>query len=349
MNGGSDSFLSLPARDRRDVFEAAANRLDTLPAYVEKDFWVCIVLDILYNRLPDGHPRLLFKGGTSLSKAFGLIKRFSEDIDLVVFRDGLGFEGERDPTVANKLTNRRRAALFDELSLACSNYIRRDLKVALTRRIDEFVDGCRVGSDDSDVDGQTLFVEYPTLYPSDEVTYVVPRVKIESGARSALEPTLNCTIAPFIAVELPDWSLDVGDIRVIAPERTLWEKLLILHGVYCGYRDAKRLPNDTDRLSRHYYDVAMITQTERGRSALSDVELLESVRNHNLIAFRQAWKRFEEAVPGSLKLVPQTEIRQMIERDYGAMQGMVLGEAPDFEWIMNQLRHAETAINSVRS
>ena len=97
MSGNTESFLTLPEQDRRDVFEAAASRLDTLPGYVEKDFWVCLVLDALYNRLPDGHPRLIFKGGTSLSKAFGLIKRFSEDIDLVVYRDDLGFEGGARP------------------------------------------------------------------------------------------------------------------------------------------------------------------------------------------------------------------------------------------------------------
>lgn len=90
-----ERFLTLPDQDRRDVFEAAADRLDTLASYVEKDFWVCLVLDALYNRLPEGHPQLLFKGGTALSKAFGLIQRFSEDIDLVVYREGLGFGADR--------------------------------------------------------------------------------------------------------------------------------------------------------------------------------------------------------------------------------------------------------------
>ena len=71
MNGDFKSLLSLPEQDRRDVFEATASRLDTLPGYVEKDFWVCLVLGVIFNRLPKGHPRLLFKGGTSLSKAFG--------------------------------------------------------------------------------------------------------------------------------------------------------------------------------------------------------------------------------------------------------------------------------------
>ena len=113
-----ESFLTLPEQDKRDVFEAAASRLDTLPSYVEKDFWVCFVLDVFYNRLPVGHPRLLFKGGTSLSKAFGLIRRFSEDIDLVVFRDDLGFKGDRDPTAAGHLSNKRRNALFKELGEA---------------------------------------------------------------------------------------------------------------------------------------------------------------------------------------------------------------------------------------
>ncbi len=345
MTGGFESFLALPEQDRRDVFEAAAARLDTLPGYVEKDFWVCLILDALFNRRPEGHPKLLFKGGTSLSKAFGLIKRFSEDIDLVVFRDGLGFEGERDPTAASHLSNKKRAALFKELRAACSGYIRGDLRTVLASRIEELSTRCQVVLDEGDVDGQTLCIEYPTFYPSGDVTYVAPRVKIEAGAKSALDPRVHCTLTPYIADELPNWSFASAGIRVIAPERTYWEKLLILHGAHCGYRDDGRLPADKDRVSRHYYDVAVITATEVGQSALVDADLLDAVRNHNLVAFRQAWKRFEEAVPGSVRLVPQAELRTVIEQDYRAMQGMILGEAPDFGWVTDQLRQAEAAIN----
>ena len=348
MNGtleSFESFLALPEPDKRDVFEAAASRLDTLPSYVEKDFWVCLVREALYNRLPAGHPRLLFKGGTSLSKAFRLIRRFSEDIDLVVYRDDLGFAGVRDPTVADNLSNRERNALFEKLRVACSSYILGDLTTELATLIDQIVEGCRVGPDEDDVDRQTLLIEYPTQYPSSGGAYVAPRVKIEAGARSALVPTLDCTVTPIVADDLPDWSLEVGNLRVIAPERTYWEKLLILHGLHCGYRDEQRLPADKDRISRHYYDVAMITETESGTSALSNIALLDAVRNHNLIAFRQAWKRFEEAVPGSLRLVPQAELRTVIESDYGAMEGMILGEAPRFEWVMEQIQYAEATIN----
>ena len=345
MTRGFESFLALPEQDRRDVFEAAAARLDTLPGYVEKDFWVCLVLDALFNRRPEGHPRLLFKGGTSLSKAFGLIERFSEDIDLVVFRDGLGFEGERDPTLAGGLSNNKRDALFKDLGAACRGYIRGALRTALASQIDKLATDCRVVPDESQVDGQTLFIEYPTLFPSGEVTYVAPRVKIEAGAKSALGPSRECTVTPYISNELPGWSFTSRGLRVIAPERTYWEKLLILHGAHCGYRDTGRLPVDKDRISRHYYDVAVITASEVGQSALVDTDLLGAVRNHNLIAFRQAWKRFEEAVPGSMRLVPQAGLRAVIERDYRAMQGMILGDGPDFLWVMDQLRHAEAATN----
>ncbi len=89
----------------------------------------------------------------------------------------------------------------------------------------------------------------------------------------------------------------------------------------------------------------MITATDIGRSALVDRDLLVAVRDHNLVAFRQAWKRFEEAVPGSVSLVPRAGLRAVIEQDYRAMQGMILGEAPDFGWVTDQLRHAEAAIN----
>ena len=269
MNRDLENFLALSEQDKRDVFSAAAGRLEPLPSYVEKDFWVCFVLDALYNRLSDRHPRLIFKGGTSLSKAFGLIERFSEDIDLVVHRDGLGFDGERDPTIATALSNKKRNTLFKELREACSNYVLGDLTTELAELIGQVDPGCDVGPDENDANRQTLLIEYPTLYPIGEVAYVTPRVRIEVGARSALDPSLTCTVSPYVAEELRDWSFAVDGIRVIAPERTYWEKLLILHGVHCGYRDAERRPADKDRISRHYYDVAMITATETGRTAFA--------------------------------------------------------------------------------
>ncbi len=204
---------------------------------------------------------------------------------------------------------------------------------------------CRVLPDEDDASRQTLFVEYPTLFPGGTVSYVSQRVKIEAGARSALDPNLICTVSPYISAELPDRTFEVEGIRTLAPERTYWEKLLILHGLHYGYENGNRLPADRDLISRHYYDAAMITATETGRHALSNTDLLGAVREHNLIAFRQAWKRFDKAVPGSVRLTPQPELRSVIERDYGAMQGMILGSVREFGWIMEQLQRAEETIN----
>jgi len=174
---------------------------------------------------------------------------------------------------------------------------------------------------------------------------VAPSVKIEAGARSAPDPNETGDVTAFIDDELHGSSLDVSNVKVLSPRRTYWEKLLILHGTHCRYRDEGRLPEDRNRISRHYYDAAMITATDIGASALTDLELLDAVRSHNLVAFRQAWKRFEQATPGSLRLVPQSGLREAIERDYAAMQDMVLGDAPEFDWVDERLREAEAAIN----
>ena len=345
MNKTFKSFLNLTEEDRKEVFTRTAKRLHTEAEYIEKDFWVCLVLDMLYNDLPDGHPRLLFKGGTSLSKVFGLIHRFSEDIDMVVYREDLGFEGERDPTLAENLSNKKRRKLFEELRAACSSYILSDMKKDLTTLVDDVVEGCSVYPDPDDKDSQTLLVKYPSLYTGNDFAYVAPQVKIEGGARSALDPNPAHTIIPYIADELPDWSFKVGNITVSAPERTYLDKLLILHGIHCGYRDGGRLPRERARISRHYYDVAIMTGTDVGKSALSDTSLLADARNHNAIAFRQAWKRLEEAVPGSLRLLPQPEPLAIIERDYAEMQRMMFGDLPDFGWIMEQIGQAEAAVN----
>ncbi len=322
--------------------EAVADRLDTLPGYVEKDFWVCLVLDKLFNKLPARHPRLLFKGGTSLSKAFNLIQRFSEDIDLVIYRKDLNFSVDRDPT-APGLSNKKSKVLLEELKKSCGTYIRQDLADALTALIRE---QCHITPDEQDPDQQTLLIKYPTLYPSADTLYVLPRVKLEAGARSALDPNTTATVEAYISEELSNgWSFTVPNIHVIEPSRTYLEKLLILHGAHCGYRDEGRVPTDKDRISRHYYDAAMITGTDTGKAALADEALLAAVREHNLIAFKQAWKKFDEAVPGSIYISPQDALLSILEKDYDAMQGMMPGDAPEFKWVMEQLRIAEDTIN----
>jgi hypothetical protein len=344
MNQEFQRFLELSQQDRKDVFEAEAENLDTRPSYVEKDFWVCFVLDILYNGLDDAHPRLLFKGGTSLSKGYNLIKRFSEDVDFTVFRQDIGFDESKDPA-ASGISGKERDRRSDKIREATSQYICNKLRDDLESIASTAAPGCRVINDPEDQDKSTLLFHYPSLFADGTATYIQPRVKLEGGGCSALDPHEELVIEPFINHILADWDLSVPKIITIRPERTFWDKVMILHGWYCGHRDEGRLPNDRQRISRHYYDVAMIHKTDLGLKAVSDTKLREDVRQHKILFFKKAWMKFHEAVPGSLHLVPQGKLLQNLQDDYQAMEGMMLGNAPPFEAIVEELENIETAIN----
>ena len=186
--------------DRFDLFLAAANRLGAPVNLVEKDFWVCWTLNALYRERPVGGPRLLFKGGTSLSKAYGLIQRFSEDIDITVFRDDLDEPATVEELEA--LSGKKRRARLEAIRDACHVYITGPLREFLQVQISEATGGAgRIEVDTTDPDGQTLLVWYPEIEPRDEA-YVRPAVRIESGAKSALDPTGRSRSGP-ISLKIP--------------------------------------------------------------------------------------------------------------------------------------------------
>ena len=345
MNPSFKTFLDRPAQDRQDVFEGAAARLDTLPTNVEKDFWVCLTLDILYNGLPDGHPHLLFKGGTSLSKVYGLINRFSEDIDITVFRSDLGFSGERDPA-SKEIGRNKRKKLSKQLNRAASEYVLGQLKVDLGSITANLGKNCTVEADPNHPNEATLLVQYPSLFPHDISAYIQPSVKIESGARSAFDPHFQHTIAPFITDELTEQDLSVRNITTIAAERTFWDKVIILHSTQCGYRYEDRFTSDRNLLSRHYYDVAVIAETETGKMAVKDRELMEDVREYTSIMFGSTWMRLGEAEPGSFQLVPTDTLRKALKADYDATQGMIYGEPPTFDEIIEVIERLQSRLNT---
>jgi hypothetical protein len=177
-------IISAPPRDRLDLFLATANRLGTPIGNVEKDFWVCWTLNALYHERPAAGPRLLFKGGTSLSKAYGLIERFSEDIDVTVFRDDLDEAVSIEALEA--LSNKKRRARLDAIRDACRAYITGPLYTFLHAQIADATGGAgRVEFDPADPDGQTLLLWYPEVEPRDGA-YVRPAVRLESGAKSVI-------------------------------------------------------------------------------------------------------------------------------------------------------------------
>jgi hypothetical protein len=345
MHDNYKKFLNQSEVDRRGIFNAAAQIRQVPPEYIEKDFWVCLTLDILFNSTELQSHKLLFKGGTALSKGYGLINRFSEDIDIVVFRDDLGFNSDSDPTNSKlDLGSNARKALFTKLLVACQTFMTGDLLDVVARAT--LALGCEVVPGVDDQDGQTVLIHYPSIFGS--AGYVTPVVKIEGGARSGLDPHNSLSISPYIAEVVPSVDFAISGVRTIDPVRTFWEKVLILHGIHCGFRDEARMPSDSNRMSRHYYDVAMMSQSDVGVRAAENMELLDAVRNHNLIAFNQRWKKFDEAIVGRLLIYPQQEVAEVLARDYKAMSGMIMGDAPGFNYILAELRRLHEHINEFK-
>lgn len=336
-------FIGASPEDRNGIFLAAANRLGTPIGNVEKDFWVCWTLDALYHRLPAGQPRMLFKGGTSLSKAYGLIQRFSEDIDVTVFRDDLGQAASIAELEA--LSGKKRQKRLDEIRDACRAYITGSLKDALTGLVAEATTGIgRVEVDESDPDGQTLLVWYPEVEPRDG-SYVQPAVRIESGAKSALDPHQAVSIRPYVAEELPRLNLEVAGVTAIEAQRTFWDKVVILHGLRRWFENRKAPKGGGQRISRHYYDLHELMKSDVGKEAVNDRELGADCVAHAKIFFNRAPFDLALAQPPTFSLNPNDEMREGLERDYEAMSAMIFGNVPSFDEILRSVAAVEESIN----
>lgn len=265
------AIIDAASADRTDLFLTTARRLGAPLINIEKDFWICWTLNTLYHRLPDGGPRLLFKGGTSLSKAYGLIDRFSEDIDVTVFRSDLGHP--QSTAELATLSNKKRKAVLDAIAADCSIYITTELLAVVADALASDTGGQGwVEVDDTDPSRQTLLVWYPRVDGS-ETGYVQAAVKIESGAKSALDPNNPRSVRPYIDDDSETLDLNVQNVTTILAERTFWDKIVIAHGLRSWFDRRAELRQDGQRVSRHYYDLHCLLETEIGDAALADLSL----------------------------------------------------------------------------
>lgn len=291
MNSDYVRFDKLKRQDRLDLFEGTAARLGATSQSVEKDLWVCRTIDALFKGMPI-QPKLFFKGGTSVSKGYGLIRRFSEDIDIVLSRSGLRAKGEDDPFTPSLSASKRKSAV-ERLLRICSAHV----QGRMLERLAPLLPMCSIDPDPDDPDAASLRVKYPSILPADG--YLKPFVKIECGARGALEPIQKRPIAPYVQDLIGTrFNLTTPSVTLIAARRTFWEKALILHGIHCGFRDGGKRPADQNPISRHYYDVAMMAGAAEGVRAIKDLVLLDEVREHKLLVFKRPWEKLHEARPG---------------------------------------------------
>jgi Nucleotidyl transferase AbiEii toxin, Type IV TA system len=343
-------FLTAPAEDRRDAFIGAARRLGTTEQNIEKDFWVCWTLDALFNGTKADGPRLLFKGGTSLSKAYGLISRFSEDIDITIFRDDIGQSASVEEL--ESLSGTQRRTRHEAIKSASQTYINHDMLAQLTSHLQETLKAAgmlheaRVERDIDDQDKQSLLVWYPTVTATDE-TYIRPAIKVESGAKSALDPNRTAVIVPYVSSELAELNLQVTNVTTVVAERTFWDKVVILHGLRQWFEKRGVLRGGGQRVSRHYYDVHRLLESKTGREAASDFELAADCVRHARMFFNSPDLNLATAIPGSYTLMPNAEMSRDLSRDYNAMSGMIFGDPPKFEEILGSVKNLETQLNTV--
>ena len=345
MNAGFKTFLSASERNRLDTFLAASRRLGANVQYIEKDFWVCWTLDVLYHGLPAGGPRLLFKGGTSLSKAHGLINRFSEDIDITAFREDLNQAASVEDLEA--LTGKKRKAKLDAIRDACQVWVRGPLREGVGARLAEFApERSKVELDDTDPDGQTLLVLYPAITPADS-DYIRPAVRIECGAKSALDPHGETRIRPYIAEDTVELDISVPGVTTIEPVRTFWDKAVIAHGLRRWYEIRGELRQEGQRISRHYYDLHCLHNSSVGPIALADRNLAGDCVRHARLFFNRPDFDLASAQPGSWAVEPSPAMLDRLRLDYEKTSPMIFGAAPAFEEIMASIKALNLAANHV--
>lgn len=349
-----DEVAWLKARDRADLFTEAARQKRTLRAEViEKDFWVCWALREIFA-LPAPPAGLIFKGGTSLSKVWNAIERFSEDVDLSFDRVALGYGGENDPTKAP--SKKKREGKLDELRLACQEMIRDKFAPALVAVFSERLKAepgagtWELTNDPSDPDGQTLLFRFPKGLDqvADLPAYVRPIIRLEMGARGEQWPAVSADIRPYAAEALPTlrlWKDPKSGVKVLSAERTFWEKATLLHKWHhCPA--TRSLP---DKQSRHYYDVVKLYRLGVGTRAVEDLDLLRKVTAHQQVFFHTPWAKFEEAIPGTLRLVPPETRRKELAKDYDEMRReMIFGDAPTLEELLTVLEEIENRVNAAK-
>jgi hypothetical protein len=349
MNTNFLQIINATPDERRGLFLLTANRLGTSIQNVEKDFWVCWMLDLLFNGREADEPRLLFKGGTSLSKAYGLISRFSEDLDITVFREDLGQNIE--VVDLENLSGKQQRIRLEKIKQASQEYIQGPLKDRLTRQIGAAFKDAGIASpepfvihDSSDMQQQTLLIRYPSVStrPDD---YVKPTVKIEGGAKSALDPHRSATVQPYISDEMPNSNLFVHNVITIDAERTFWDKVMILHGLRRWHDNRGELRQQGHRVSRHYYDIYKLIHSTVGQEGKNDFILALDCARHAQMFFNSTDLDLKSARPGSFALVPTLEMQPALKRDYQAMAGMIFGDVPDFIDVIDEIRQLEHIIN----
>ncbi len=333
------AFLSLPPEERNKVYRAITQLANRSAVILEKDTWVCWALSKLFgmpNRLP-----MAFKGGTSLSKVYSAIFRFSEDIDLTLDLTTVAPKFDPfDPKASKSSIKNHR----EKLGVLTAQHVAKTLKPYLEKCAEEEAGpgACSFAIEGKDQD--QLILRYQTVLEAGE-DYIKRQVSMEFGGHNSLVPAEPKLLEPYLRAHLAvEVTLSSAMVNVLSPARTFWEKATLIHVECC--RKAFRVGRE--RLSRHWYDLATLADGEIGKSALSDRALLADVVRYKKAYYNASYANYDDCLCQRLRLIPHDAALAALREDYEAMIGHSMFEVEPlkFDKVIARLQQLEVEINA---
>ena len=334
-------FFELSTDERQDALNAAAHASGLPPHLLEKDIWVVWALRHLFSGPYAEH--LVFKGGTSLSKAYGVIRRFSEDVDLTydirtIASDLVGNAHTPLPT-----TKSQEKKWSKEIRTRLASWVNTEIVPRLQRDLEQSNLPATVRPD-----GDKVFIEYTPLATG--TGYVAPAVMLEFGARSTGEPSEKCSIRCDAAAHLKNVEFPTATPQVMRAERTFWEKATAIH-VFCAQGEFR----GGDRFARHWHDITRLDGAGFADAAIADKALAGAVADHKSVFFAEKNTQgdavdYHAAVTGGLRLVPEGGALAKLASDYQHMidDGLLLDDAEPFDALLERCRIIQQKANAKR-
>jgi predicted nucleotidyltransferase component of viral defense system len=332
-----NKFKNLTTEQQTAIFEQVANRKMLPPVAIEKDWWVTTVLRALFSLPYAGN--LSFKGGTSLSKCYNVIERFSEDIDIAVNREYLGFSGTLSKT-----------QIKDKLRRAACSFVRENLRFDVEKELENqgistdlfsiYVNVTPITTTDPEI----IEVVYQSLFEDND--YIKPIVKIEVSGRSMNEPLQTVELKSIVDETFADmlFANSPFEINAVVPERTFWEKVCLLHEEFAKPQELIR----TERMSRHLYDLEKMTNTIIAENALKDRNLYNSIVEHRRIFVGLKDFDYDTLATKTIKIIPPENLITQWQQDYEVMQRtMIYGESLSFNTLITKIIRLNEAINRI--
>lgn len=337
----SETYLTLPSKEQAQILRSLSTnpKIKRDAILLEKDIWICWALSLLFkmpNRLP-----MAFKGGTSLSKAYRVIDRFSEDVDITIDYQALN--------CGNPFAENMSKTKLKNMSLSLKSMLTLHIKDSIIPYYEKTISEQFKKNPPTltmDNDGETLHLHYPSVIEQ-KSGYIIDSIRLEFGGRNLTTPNETLIITTDISEHIKDLTLPIAEVTVLSPQKTFWEKITLIH-YECN---RPTLKEDANRISRHWYDIAMLSKHSIGKEALNNSELLYEVIKIKKTFYDSGFAKYDECTNGNLRLIPNDDYLKLLKHDFDNMLSnkMFYDEQPDFYKIIHEIKQLENKINQLQT